>query len=227
LIGTGKPRFSLLKKSSSSKSEGLITPRDRALFGICLYGATRIREACSLRTADVYTRKGSPRSDLIIRKENTKGKLATRTIPVIEELRSLLIDYYPQPRRWFLFPGRHGKGHLHPDSAGRILKQACHQLDLEGISTHSFQRTALTQMSNAGIPLRVIQKISGHHSLDVLQEYLEITPEQVRGAASSLSLLGYSDHNAPDTLNPLDWREEFKNESESSQLSTNWEEKRD
>jgi len=49
----------------------------------------------------------------------------------------------------------------------------------------------------------------------------------VRGAASSLSLLGYSDHNAPDTLNPLDWREEFKNESESSQLSTNWEEKRD
>jgi len=208
-------------------SEGLTNVRDRALFGICLYGATRIREACSLRTADVYTRKGSPRSDLIIRKENTKGKLATRTIPVIEELRSLLIDYYPQPRRWFLFPGRHGKGHLHPDSAGRILKQACHQLDLEGISTHSFRRTALTQMSNAGIPLRVIQKISGHHSLDVLQEYLEITPEQVRGAASSLSLLGYLDHNAPDTLNPLDWREEFKNEPERRQISTNWEEKRD
>jgi len=208
-------------------SKGLTTPRDRALFGICLYGATRIREACSLRTADVYTRKGSPRSDLIIRKENTKGKLATRTIPVIEELRSLLIDYYPQPRRWFLFPGRHGKGHLHPDSAGRILKQACHQLDLEGISTHSFRKTALTQMSNAGIPLRVIQKISGHHSLDVLQEYLEITPEQVRGAASSLSLLGYSEHNAPDTLNPLDGKEEFKNETRESQPHKYWEEERD
>ncbi|MFP4132555.1 MAG: hypothetical protein ACLFTJ_00300 [Halothece sp.] len=75
-------------------SEGLVTPRDRALFGICLYAATRIREACSLRTADVFNRKGKPRSDLIIRKENSKGKLATRILPIIEELRSLLIDYF-------------------------------------------------------------------------------------------------------------------------------------
>jgi len=208
-------------------SEGLTTPRDRVLFGICLYGATRIREACTLRTADVYNRKGTPRSDLIIRKENSKGKLATRTIPVIEELRSLLIDYYPTPRTWFLFPGRHNKGHLHPDSAARILRTACNQLDIEGISTHSFRRTALTQMSNAGIPLRVIQKISGHRSLGVLQEYLEVTPEQVRGAASSLSLLGYSDHNAPDSLNPLDFERDFKNEADSSKQPTDWEEERE
>jgi len=92
-------------------------------------------------------------------------------------LRSLLIDYYPNPRTWFLFPGRHGKGHIHPDSAARILKSACEKLDLEGISTHSFRRTALTQMSNAGIPLRVIQQISRHRSLGVLQEYLEVTPD--------------------------------------------------
>ena len=208
-------------------TQGLTKERDRALFGICLYGATRIREACTLRTADVYNRKGTPRSDLIIRKENSKGKLATRTIPMIEELRSLLIDYYPQPRTWFLFSGRHGKGHIHPDSAGRILKDACDKLDLEGVSTHSFRRTALTQMSNAGIPLRVIQKISGHRSLGVLQEYLDVTPEQVRGAASSLSLLGYSDHNAPDSLNPLDFELDWKNEAEDSQPHTDWEEERE
>jgi integrase/recombinase XerD len=46
-------------------------------------------------------------------------------------------------------------------------------------------------MSNAGIPLRVIQKISGHRSLAVLQEYLEVGDAQVRGAANSLSALGY------------------------------------
>jgi integrase/recombinase XerD len=62
---------------------------------------------------------------------------------------------------------------------------------MEGFSTHSFRRTALTQMSNAGIPLRVIQKLSGHRSLAVLQEYLEVGDAQVRGAANSLSALGY------------------------------------
>jgi integrase/recombinase XerD len=197
-------------------TEGLTTPRDRALFGICLYAAARIREACSLRTADVYTRKGAPRDQLIIRKPNTKGKLSTRTIPVIEELRSLLIDYYPNPRTWFLFPGRHNKGHIHPDSAARILKSACEKLDLEGISTHSFRRTALTQMSNAGIPLRVIQQISGHRSLGVLQEYLEVTPEQVRGAASSLSILGYTPHQVEDPPTAIDWEQDFQDEPKDS-----------
>ena len=172
-------------------TEGLTTPRDRALFGICLYTACRIREACTLRTADVYDRKGSVRPEIIIRKSSTKGKLATRTLPVIEELRSLLVNYYPTPRTWFLFPGRHGEGHIHPDAAARLLREACLKVDLEGVSTHSFRRTALTQMSNAGMPLRVIQQISGHRTLEELQKYLEVKPEQVRGAVSSLSMLSH------------------------------------
>lgn len=172
-------------------TEGLQTNRDRALFGVCLYTACRIREACTLRTADVYDRKGKVREELIIRKGNTKGKLATRTIPVIEELRSLLAEYYPSPRTWFLFPGRHGRTHIHSDSAARILRDACQQLEIEGVSTHSFRRTALTQMSDAGIPLRVVQEVSGHRSLEELQKYLEVRPEQVRGAVSALSMLSY------------------------------------
>jgi integrase/recombinase XerD len=61
-------------------NQGLTSPRDRALFGICLYSACRIREACSLRTADVYQRAGQVREEIIIRKGNTKGKLATRSM---------------------------------------------------------------------------------------------------------------------------------------------------
>ncbi|MHC5722581.1 MAG: tyrosine-type recombinase/integrase [Nostoc sp.] len=57
------------------------------------------------------------------------------------------------------------------------------------MSTHSFRRTALTQMSNAGIPLRVIQEISGHRNLEQLQRYLEVTDAQVLGAAASLAML--------------------------------------
>ena len=51
------------------------------------------------------------------------------------------------------------------------------------------RRTALTQMSNAGIPLRTIQEISGHRNLEQLQNYLEIQPEQVKGAIATLSML--------------------------------------
>lgn len=85
-------------------------------------------------------------------------------------------------------PGR-SDGHISEDSAARILRLACQKVGVEGASTHSFRRTALTQMSNAGIPLRVIQEISGHRNLEQLQRYLEVSDEQVLGAAASLSML--------------------------------------
>ncbi|PHJ65013.1 integrase [Nostoc linckia z7] len=175
-------------------SRGLDNGRDRTIFGICLFSAARIREACTLLTSDIYTSKGQVRSHFIIRKSNTKGKLATRSIPVIEDLRRLLIKYQPLAGDNYLFPGR-SNGHISHDSAARILRTACQQVGIEGASTHSFRRTALTQMSNAGVPLRVIQEISGHRSLEQLQRYLEITEEQVLGAASSLSLLSPVEEN--------------------------------
>ena len=182
--------------------------RDRALFGICLYTACRINEACTIKTRDVYSRKGVVRDQLMIRKNRTKGKLATRTIPIIEDLRILLVNYFPFPRTENLFSGRGGKGHIHPDHASYILRQACHKLDIEGVSTHSFRRTALTQMSNAGIPLRVIQEISGHRTLDELMKYLEVTEAQVRGAVSSLTMISHLEISRfPEMI--LDTRDSF------------------
>jgi integrase/recombinase XerD len=42
-------------------------------------------------------------------------------------------------------------------------------------------------MSNSRIPLRVIQQVSGHRSLEVLEEYLAVKDEQVHGASAFLS----------------------------------------
>jgi integrase/recombinase XerD len=163
--------------------------RDRALFAICLYTACRVNECVTLHLKDVYDRYGRIRPAIIIRKGNSKGKLDTRTIPVIEDLRGYL-KAYPLPGQGeYLFPGRNGRAHLHPDSASHLLRKACQRIGLEGVSTHSFRRTALTQLSNAGIPLRVIQQISGHRTLDELYKYLEVGEEQVRGAMSALSML--------------------------------------
>ena len=167
-------------------------PRDRALFAVMLYTACRVNEAVQLLVRDVYDRQRRIRPEIIFRKKNTKGKLATRTIPVINELRYWL-NQYPLPHyQSYLFPGRkeQGRKYLHPDSAAWLLREACKRLDIEGASSHSFRRTALTQMSNAGIPLRIIQEISGHRKLDQLQRYLEVKPSQVVGAVNSLSMLG-------------------------------------
>lgn len=185
-------------------TKGLPKLRYRTLYGICLYTACRIREACTLRTPDVYDSTGKVYENLTIRKSSTKGKLATRSIPVLDELRQLLTAYYPQTGKKWLFPSSQDRRkHLHPDSACRLFKEACDREGIQGASTHSFRRTALTQMSNSGIPLRVIQEISGHRSLEQLQRYLEVKPEQVRGAIASLSMLSPVETGELETITQL------------------------
>ena len=163
--------------------------RDRTLFAVCLYTACRISECITLKIQDVYDSRRQVRPVMMIRKGNTKGKLATRTIPVIEDLRIRLNQFKPPTTRGYLFPGRHGKGYLKTNSADWILREACKRVGIEGVSTHSFRRTALTQMSNAGVPLRIIQEISGHRTLDELYKYLDVQPEQIIGAIANLSML--------------------------------------
>ena len=186
--------------------EGLTNERDRVLFGVMLFTACRVNEACTLRTEDVYEPSGRVRDEIIFRKGNTKGKLATRTIPVLEDLRVLLTNYRLNVLSGYLFPGK-VESHIQPDSASRIFRKGCLRVGIVGASTHSFRRTALTQMSNTGIPLRIIQEVSGHRNLGQLQRYLEVKPEQVRGAIASLSMLSPTEDKIftyPDLDNSLE-----------------------
>ena len=161
-------------------TSGLLTPRDRALFGICLFTGCRVSEALALQTTDI---KGET---LTFRKSTTKGKLKTRVVDVHPDLARLLALYQPV-KSGALFPGMRGRTlTLTRFMADKILKSASFRVGLEGVSTHSFRRTALTMMSSAGIPLRVIQEISGHNDLGTLQRYLEVSPEQKRNAVSAI-----------------------------------------
>ena len=202
----GKAKILTVKEIQLLFSEGLTNERDRVLFGVMLFTACRVNEACTLRTEDVYEPSGKVRDEIIFRKGNTKGKLATRTIPVLEDLRVLLTNYCLNALSGYLFPGK-VESHIQPDSASRIFRKACLRVGIVGASTHSFRRTALTQMSNSGIPLRIIQEVSGHRNLGQLQRYLEVKPEQVKGAIASLSMLSPTEDKIPtypDLDNSLD-----------------------
>jgi integrase/recombinase XerD len=186
VAGHGQAKILTPAETTRLFEDGLTTVRDRALFSICLYTGCRINEACSLLKVDVYGNDGRVRQRITLRKGHTKGKQATRSIPTNPKLLEVLSQYYPDAGAVHLFPGRHGQGHLRPDSASAILKQAFTAIGIEGASTHSFRRTALTRLSNAGVPLRVIQEISGHKSLGELQKYLAVSEQQVEEAIAHL-----------------------------------------
>lgn len=187
LVGLGRrPGMEAIASLSMlSYMEGLLTDRDRALFGICLYTTARINEVCSLHTADVYGTDGRVRDRITFRRATTKGKQETRSVPVSPELRQRLEEYWSD--HLYLFPGRWGRGHICPESADAILRAAFQRLRIEGASTHSFRRTAITWMHNARVPIKHIQSISGHKSLSALQRYIDVTEKDKEMAIATLS----------------------------------------
>ena len=177
VAGNGQGKILTPEELKLLFTEGFTRERDRALFGICLFTGCRVSEALALQTTDI---KGGT---LTFRKSTTKGKLKTRVVDIQPGLAQLLADYPTSPGA--LFPGMRGRSlTLTRFMADKILKAACDRIGLVGVSTHSLRRTALTMMSSAGIPLRVIQEISGHNDLGTLQRYLEVTPEQKKRAVA-------------------------------------------
>jgi integrase/recombinase XerD len=185
--GHGKAKI-LSASEIAQLLEALPTVRDRAVAAIGLFTGCRISEICSLRTADTYIYDGQGwclLPVLTVRKGSTKGQVATRQIPVHPQLAQLLAQH--QPGTVYVFPSRwHPWRHLNPRSYDRILRHALAQANIAGASTHSFRRTCLSTLSAAGVPLRVIQEISGHRSLDVLQGYLEVQPHHLHQAIRQL-----------------------------------------
>ncbi len=166
---------------SDSDLEQLFSELDermRCLFSICLYTGCRVSEARQLRAENIVN------DCIVFQWETTKGGKRTRQVEIHPTLKTVLGET-ELPTTGYLFPGKRG-GCITRQTADAALRKVCDLLGFEGYSTHSFRRTALTRLSNAGVPLRVIQEISGHADLGVLQKYLAVSPAQVRDAISNI-----------------------------------------
>lgn len=176
--GNGRAKILTQAELERLFTRGFLSSRDKLLFAIAYYCACRVSEVLALTAEDLAG------SVVTLRKCTTKGKMATRTLPEHPKLQAYLAAY--DPPSGLLFPGRSKDKPLTRAAADLILRAACQRARIRGASTHSFRRTALTNMSNANVPIRVIQEISGHKSLSALQRYLEVKPDQVESAIALL-----------------------------------------
>lgn len=182
----------LSKNEMSRLMRAFKEPSHKLIFSICRYTTERITAVLKLEILDVYDTKGKVRPILTLKGTNRKGYAGkpgkTRQVPVHPALEELLTAYeLPAGTRW-LFPGEDPKKHLTRQSVDAALRSACDRAGLGdlGISTHSFRRTAITELANSGIHISVIQAITGHASLGQLKTYIEVSEEQVKEAIKFL-----------------------------------------
>ena len=64
------------------------------------------------------------------------------------------------------------------NTLGSFVKIMCQKAGIENRSNHSLCATGTTCLFNAGVPEKIIQKTTGHHSLSALRDYERVSSEQ-------------------------------------------------
>ena len=70
-----------------------------------------------------------------------------------------------------------------PNTLSIALKNLYVAAGYVGCSSHTGRRSFCTNLSNSGVGIRVIQKLSGHRSLQSVQPYLDANEDMVKNAA--------------------------------------------
>jgi len=155
----------------------VLSPSHRALFAICYYTSCRVSEALKLWRSDWI-------GDRIVFRASTTKTKRTREVKVSAKLAAIL-TVSDLPDQGYLFPGKNGE-HLTRQAADLALRKACDYIGLRGASTHSFRRTGITRLHDAGVPLKTLQNRTGHASLANLALYIEVSQADVDAAGELL-----------------------------------------
>ena len=164
------------------------SPRYRTLWLLQRLTAARVSEALALRWSDTAGQR------VTFRRANTKTK-ATRQVPQAPALQEAIASYRlawiaehghaPEPSE-ALFPAAGSTTSPQTrQAADKALRATCKRLGLEGVTLHSFRRTAAQDAVAAGHPLHVVQAFTGHKSLGSLGEYLQASESEVLAAIVS------------------------------------------
>ena len=187
-------RFGQAAVLSSTQLDQLIAAlpakHHQVLAEVCRRTGCRISEGRQLQWQSIS------KTHITFPKTITKAKLKSRTIPQVPKLREVLADWRHE---WallngrepmngdFVFPGRFAGQCLSSRAFMDAFNVASHECGLQGVSSHSFRRSALTSAHNAGVPLSHLMELSGHTSMSSIQRYLHVTEDQKDQAAMSFA----------------------------------------
>lgn len=150
--------------------------RDRVILEVLYATAMRREEAASLRLDDLDTESGY----VVIRQG--KGR-KDRVVPIGASVCQLIDTYVAGVRAdWIgsendphLFLNRFGQK-MDPNAIWQVVHKYAQAAQLKKhVSTHTFRHSCATHMLRNGAPIRHIQELLGHASLETTQVYTRVT----------------------------------------------------
>lgn len=157
--------------------------RDRTILEVMYSSGIRRQEVVNLQIGDVDLEAGV----LMVR----EGKFSKdRVVPIGKQAGTWLRSYlagirpdWPKAKRTrALFLNRFGDP-MHPMAIWQIVNKAKRKAGLEkAVSPHAIRHSCATHMVQAGAPLRHIQELLGHNSIETTQIYTQLTITDLKEA---------------------------------------------
>lgn len=159
-------------------------PRDAALIALMTAGAMRVGECTLLTWEDVTGCRVEIPGGITKTCAGRSLTLPPAACQLLEQWRALCST----TKRGWVFPGLRGQP-LSVRAAQTAISKLAAAVGVDGVSSHSFRRSALTAAHQAGLSLREVATISGHASLAALERYLDADAAVVKAEAARGLLL--------------------------------------
>lgn len=161
------------------------SPRDAALVVLMCVGAMRVGETTLLAWEDVQECSITIPGGITKTGASRRFTLPPAACKWLQEWRKLC----PTTKKGWVFPGQAGQP-LSIRGAQTAITKLAAKLGIEGVSSHSFRRSALTAAHQSGLSLREVAEISGHKSLGALERYLDQDAAREKAEAARGLLVG-------------------------------------
>ena len=179
----------LVKVVSTSKH----AERNRLIVMLSYFAGLRACEIAALKVSDVINEhdgRWEAKSEVVLTSKQTKGKKA-QTVIINKSLQIEIEQFYTKVQRLidkddFLFNSQKGGG-FSSQTIQNLFRSFYLDAGIAHASSHSGRRTFITNLSEKGVSVRVIQELARHSNLATTQRYIDVSIIKLKNAASLVS----------------------------------------
>jgi len=168
--------------------------RIRAMLSLSYGCGLRAGEVVRLKTGDI------DRAQKIIRVVQAKGR-KDRHVMLPTDVHQLLRQWWQERtcrfdadvslQQRFIFPGRGEPKPLTTRQFGRLFQETVEAARIrKPVTLHSLRHSFATHLLEAGVDIRKIQALLGHHKLETTARYTRVATGMIASIESPLDLLG-------------------------------------
>jgi integrase/recombinase XerD len=178
----------LLKMTSATRHSA----RNRLFIILSYYVGLRACEIASLKVGDVLDGEGNIKDTVLLTKDMTKGSKANSVYLsdfVQKEIKKYLesnAERLATLKSPLIYSQRTG-GHFSSQTLQILFKTLYSNVGINA-SSHSGRRKFITDLSEKGVSVRVIQELARHRDLATSQRYIDVSVDKLSNAVNLVGI---------------------------------------